>query len=98
MAENAVLSKNEKDFPELESGENRPVTWEYTLDKSVTGEMTNVVTIYSNESKSYNESGEYDNQQFSVVTLTRAELKNMLDILDDDIAKMKKHNPEHTFV
>jgi hypothetical protein len=92
------MTKNEKDFPELESQNNRPVTWDYTLDKMVSGEMTNVVTIYSNECPIYDESGQFPNVKFTGVTLTRSELQKMLDVLDDDMAKMKEHNPDHTFV
>lgn len=91
--------KWDKDFPPLSTGENRPVGWSYQLD-TVAGQdvPTNSVTIYSRPALSCGESGENGFFKFGVVTLTRAEIAEILKVLDEDIADMRRHCPDHEFV
>jgi len=90
--------KWDKDFPPLSSGENRPVGWCYQLD-TVDGAKvpTNSVTIYSNPKLDHDESGCNGYFKFGVVTLTRAEVKEILKVLEEDIEEMRHYCPGHEF-
>jgi len=73
-------------FPPLETGNNRPVTWHYFLDGVVGVEgITNAVQIFSHPVLQIDESGEHGGEMFAVVTLTRAEIKEILECLEEDI-------------
>lgn len=87
------------DFPPLVTEQNRPVTWQYQLD-GVKGEehATNSVTIFSRPVMALDESGEHGYEKFSVVTLTRAEIAEILQKLEEDIQTMRKHCPDEVFI
>lgn len=91
--------KWDTDFPPLSSGENRPVGWCYQLD-TVDGHNlpTNSVTIYSKPKLDHDESGLNGYFKFGVVTLTRAEIKEILRVLEEDIAEMRHYCPGHEFI
>lgn len=88
-----------ENFPPLSNNGNRPVVWEFALDQ-VIGESatTNAVTIYLEPNKDYDESGRHPGKEFSSVTITRAELREMLNCLDEDIKQMQTHCPNEEFV
>lgn len=86
------------EFPELETCENRPVTWQYQLDQIKGREkITNSVTIFSRPVLNIDESGEHGFEEFAVVTLTKAEIAEILKTLEEDIAEMKKHCPDSEY-
>ncbi|WP_010322986.1 hypothetical protein [Marinobacterium stanieri] len=86
-------------FPPLMTGVNRPVLWHYQLDSidTETLNVTNAVVIYSDIDTEIDPSGQYGNRQFTTVAITRAELREMLKCLDDDIERLKEHCPETQF-
>jgi hypothetical protein len=86
-------------FPPLTCGGGRPVTWHYQLD-TIKGQdlPTNSVTIYSRPFMEIDESGEHEFEKFNTVTLTRAEVRAILDRLEEDIAEMRYHCPNHKFI
>lgn len=90
--------KNKKEFAPLECGGNRPVTWFYQLDTIKGQKSTNSVTILSKPILVVDESGENGNEKFATVTLTRAEVAEILMLLEDDIQKMKKYCPDEEFI
>lgn len=89
----------EAEFPPLSFGGNRPVAWYYQLD-SVKGQddVTNSVTIYSRVFMELDESGANGLEKFATVTLTRAEIAEILRTLDEDITDMRTNCPDRTFV
>jgi hypothetical protein len=95
------MSKKKKKiaFHPLFTGNNRPVAWYYQLDQ-VKGEKysTNSVTIFSRPTSEIDESGENGNEKFTTVTLTRAEIKDILSLLEEDIEKMRKYCPDEKFI
>ena len=85
-------------FPPLTCSANRPVTWQYQLDSFKGIDiMTNSVTIFSRPVLEYDESGEHEGR-FAVVTLTRAEIADILTILDEDISDLRRCCPEQFFL
>lgn len=88
-----------EDFPPLKNGGNRPVIWDYSL-YGVEGQegMTNVVTIYLNPNRDFDESGRHPDREFSSVTVTREELRQMLACLDEDVDKFRTYCPDGNFV
>lgn len=92
-------SNPDHDFPPLMCGGGRPVTWFYQLD-TIEGQdiPTNSVTIYSRPFMDIDESGEHGFEKFNTVTLTRAEVKAILDRLEEDIADMRHYCPDHKFI
>lgn len=89
----------EAQFPPLSFGCNRPVTWQYQLD-SIKGQndVTNSVTIYSRVYLELDESGQNGLEKFATVTLTRAEIAEILRTLEEDITDMRTHCPDSNFV
>ncbi|SEG16375.1 hypothetical protein [Marinobacterium lutimaris] len=85
-------------FPALINGDNRPLLWSYALNQ-VEGEKlpTNSVTILMEPNTDYDESGEYPGRPLSSVTLTRAELREMLKALDEDIERLRRNCPDIEF-
>lgn len=93
-----IKKAESKAFPPLACGENRPVTWQYQLDRLEGANVsTNSVTILSRPVLDYDWSGEHCGE-FAVVTLTRAEIAEILRVLEDDIAKMRHYCPSEEFV
>lgn len=88
-----------ENFPPLQSGDNRPVMWDCALDRAE-GENTptNTIRILLEPNIDFDESGEYPGKQFSSVTITRSELKKMLEFLERDIELQRKYCPEHEFL
>ncbi len=93
-----ATAANLEDFPPLLNGGNRPVFMDYALD-SIEGEVTttNSMTVYLEPNKDFDMSGRRPGRTFASVTITRAELREMLKCLDDDIAQVRKHCPESQF-
>jgi hypothetical protein len=86
-------------FPPLVTDGNRPVTWQYQLDDvEGSGDVTNSVCIFSRPSLEIDESGENGLEKFAVVYLTRAEIAEILKVLDEDIEAMRLHCPDSEFV
>lgn len=97
-AEKIAADRIVPNFPPLHTGENRPVTWQYQLDGVVGSEKeTSSVTIFSKQALDLDHSGENGYEKFAVTTLTRAEIAEILKVLDEDIASFKKHCPEGEF-
>jgi hypothetical protein len=95
---NRAAKKRSISFPALCSKDNRPVSWNYGLDTLEDVRITtNVVTILSRPVLDVDESGENGFEKFAVVTLTRAEISEILRVLDEDIAEMRKYCPDHVF-
>ena len=90
---------NEKEFPPFagSSPPVRPLTWSYEL-VTVGNDTTNAVKIYFPVNKGNYEVPGYHGEMLSSVSLTRAEIKEILLVLEDDIAKMRKHCPDSEFV
>ena len=86
-------------FPPLMCCGNRPVTWHYGLD-SIEGQEnpTNSVTIFSRPMMEFDESGESGLERFATVTLTRAEIAEILRVLEADIADVRHYCPDQVFI
>lgn len=86
-------------YPPLDCGGNRPVTWCFQLDGVEGQELpTNSATIYLRPNLELDESGEHGFEKFATVTLTRAEIAEMLRVLEEDIADMRKYCPNQKFI
>ena len=90
---------NVSTYKPLSTGEGRPMTWCYQLD-SFEGPhlMTNSITIFSRPVLDIDESGEHGYELFSSVTLTRAEIAELLDVLEEDIGEMRSACPGETYI
>lgn len=86
-------------FPPLMCRGNRPVTWQYQLD-TIEGQEnpTNSVTIFSRVMMELDESGENGLERFATVTLTRAEIAEILRVLEADITDMRHYCPDRVFI
>jgi len=94
-----LKTSQRRSFPPLDFGGNRPVTWHYQLDAVKGQELpTNSVTIFSRVRLEYDESRESGFERFATVTLTRAEIAEILRVLENDIADMRHYCPDRTFI
>ena len=90
--------KNER-FPCFDGSDEkiRPLEWVFEL-VTIGGKKTNAVEIYFPANKGDYEVPGYHGEILSRVSLTRAEIKEMLNVLEDDISKMRQYCPDTEFV
>jgi len=87
------------EFKPLSSGDNRPRLWDFQLDAvKGDGRNTNAATIYATANIVYDPSGMFGDEEFCSITLTRAELVEIVRVLDEDIEKMREYCPNSTFI
>ena len=90
--------ENVSTYKELETGDNRPMTWAYQLD-SLKGsdQVTNTISILSRPVLNIDESGEHGYELFATLSMTRAEIAELLDVLEEDIKEMRAACPKESF-